>query len=139
MGKGGSRKIELMWPGKYDDNGGPQCSSRPRLPLVVRERCAASGDVSAAQATWRNKLIWGDNLSVLDALLPEQAGTIDLIYIDPPFATGNSFFLASEERAYRDTWGQGLSSYLSMLWPRLRLMHELLSATGSMYVHIGWE
>jgi DNA modification methylase len=139
MGKGGGRKTELVWPGKYNEDGTPQLPPGPGLPLVVREQYDASGDASSFPKSWRNKLIWGDNLSVMDALLQEYAGAIDLIYIDPPFATGSSFFLASEEEAYRDTWGQGLSSYLSMLCPRLRMMHALLSATGSMYVHIGWE
>jgi adenine-specific DNA-methyltransferase len=40
---------------------------------------------------WRNKLIWGDNLLVMNSLLEKFAGKIDLIYIDPPFATGADF------------------------------------------------
>src|SRR2546425_11199585 len=74
---------------------------------------------------WRNKLIWGDNLLVMGSLLEKFAGKIDLICIDPPFATGADFsFQASigeeeitkeasiiEEKAYRDTWGRGLESF----------------------------
>jgi adenine-specific DNA-methyltransferase len=84
---------------------------------------------------WRNRLIWGDKKHVLPSLLPEFAGKVNLIYIDPPFATGSDFsFTASvpddpdldgsqaatfvkeasiiEQKAYRDTWGRGLDSYL---------------------------
>ena len=105
------------------------------------------------EAGWRNKLIWGDNLLVMGSLLEKFAGKIDLIYIDPPFATGADFSFISqigehgaevvkdasaiEEKAYRDTWGRGLESYLSMLCDRFRCMKELLSSTGLLYVHVG--
>jgi DNA modification methylase len=102
---------------------------------------------------WKNKLIWGDNLLVMGALLEKFAGKIDLIYIDPPFATGADFSFTTqigdsdlevakeqsiiEEKAYRDTWGRGIDSYLQMLYERLLLMRELLAEHGSIYVHIG--
>src|SRR6266487_4445421 len=91
---------------------------------------------------WKNKLIWGDNLLVMGALLEKFAGKIDLIYVDPPFATGADFSFTTEigdrslevekepslieEKAYRDTWGKygegrQLDSYLEMIAPRLRL------------------
>ena len=107
---------------------------------------------------WRNKLIWGDNKYVLASLLEGDpsigleplAGKVDLIYIDPPFATGADFSFkarvgdaeidkqpsAVEELAYRDTWGKGLASYLSMLYERLILGKQLLTAMGSMFVHV---
>src|SRR5205085_980435 len=44
-----------------------------------------------------------------------------------------------EEHAYRDTWGAGYSSYLSMMYERLVLMHELLAEDGSIYVHCDWR
>jgi adenine specific DNA methylase Mod len=85
--------------------------------------------------------------------LDKFAGKIDLIYIDPPFATGADFSFMSqigdgnleiakeqsiiEEKAYRDTWGRGLDSYLMMLYERLQLMRQLLSPNGSIYVHLG--
>lgn len=76
---------------------------------------------------------------------------MDLIYIDPPFATGADFSYevkvgrsqltkapsAIEEIAYRDTWKAGLSSYLPMLADRLLLMRELLAKSGTIYIHIG--
>jgi DNA modification methylase len=104
---------------------------------------------------WRNKLIWGDNKYVMAALLEQFAGKIDLIYIDPPFATGANFSTtvtigdnevehtkeasAMEELVYRDTWGKGLDSFLQMMYDRLVLMRELLSEKGSLFVHCDWR
>ncbi|HUX02506.1 MAG TPA: site-specific DNA-methyltransferase, partial [Phycisphaerae bacterium] len=107
---------------------------------------------------WRNRLIWGDNKVVMASLLPEFEGKIDLIYIDPPFATGQDFSFRTqvgdqditkepsiiEEKAYRDTWGKygpdrKLESYLEMMYERLALMHDLLTQTGSIYVHLDWR
>jgi len=104
-------------------------------------------------SNWYNRLIWGDNKYIMAALLEEFAGKIDLIYIDPPFATGTDFSVkmtlgdaewtkkpsAIEDKAYHDTWGQGLDSYLQMMYERLVLMRELLSDTGSIYVHLDWH
>lgn len=101
-----------------------------------------------------NRLIWGDNLLVMQALLAQgYEGKIDLIYIDPPFNTGENFnfttdlsltsgeqvkkeFNMIERLAYTDTWERGIDSYLDMLYPRLKLMHRLLSSTGVIYVHL---
>ena len=106
----------------------------------------------AVDTSWRNKLIWGDNKYAMAALLEKYAGQIDLIYIDPPFATGANFDTtvkigneqlkytkevnAIEELAYRDTWGKGLDSFLQMLYDRFTVMKQLLSERGSIYVHI---
>ena len=87
----------------------------------------------------------------MSSLLPKFAGKINLIYIDPPFATGQDFsfrvrvgdeeFVKEpsiiEDKAYRDTWGRGLDSYLQMMYERLSLMRELLTEDGSIYIHIG--
>jgi len=102
---------------------------------------------------WKNKLIWGDNKYIMSSLLPDFAGKINLIYIDPPFATGADFSIKMkvgdlewtkepsviEEKAYRDTWGRGLDSYLQMMYERLVLMRELLAENGSIYVHLDWH
>ncbi|MDX2196688.1 MAG: site-specific DNA-methyltransferase [Cytophagales bacterium] len=106
---------------------------------------------------WTNKLIWGDNKLILSSLANgpirdeiEKEGGLKLIYIDPPFAVGADFGFdiqigsetaqkkqsIIEEIAYRDTWGKGISSYLSMMYERLKLMHNLLAEDGSMYVHV---
>ena len=109
---------------------------------------------------WTNKLIWGDNKLVISSLLNgpmrraiEAVGGLKLVYIDPPFAVGADFGFdiavggdsvtkkqsVIEEIAYRDTWGRGISSYLSMMYERLRLIHDLLADDGSIYVHCDWR
>jgi adenine-specific DNA-methyltransferase len=103
-----------------------------------------------------NRLIWGDNLLVMQALLAQgYEGQIDLIYIDPPFNTGENFNFSDEVKigdttyekdlpinerlAYSDTWSRGKDSFLDMLYPRLQLMRKLLSDRGSIYVHCDWH
>jgi adenine specific DNA methylase Mod len=109
---------------------------------------------------WTNKLIWGDNKLILSSLANgpmreeiEKHGGLKLIYIDPPFAVGADFSYnitvnnedvtkqqsIIEEIAYRDTWGRGISSYLSMMYERLKLMHQLLAEDGSIYVHCDYR
>lgn len=160
-------KPELIWPGKYDDNGNRVVNRGVSLPFQVVEtiregratrepgRTADLFSYAKPQedSEWKNKLIWGDNLLVMTSLLEEYAGKIDLIYIDPPFATGADFSYKVmvgdddepfpgkepsliEEKAYRDTWGSGFDSYLSVMAPRLELLRELLSDTGSIFVHV---
>ncbi|MFA4957285.1 MAG: site-specific DNA-methyltransferase [Candidatus Methanoperedens sp.] len=108
-----------------------------------------------------NRLIYGDNLLAMQALLagdpqtgmPSMRGKIDLTYIDPPFDSKADYrtkiHLPStdieamptviEQHAYSDTWKNGTVSYLEMMVPRLILMRELLSEQGSIYVHIDWH
>ena len=110
---------------------------------------------------WKNKLIWGDNKIVMESLLRgdkssgilPMAGKINLIYIDPPFFTGADFSVRAkvanekvdkepsiiEQRAYIDTWSQGMASYLKYMHERLVLMRELLAGNGSIYVHLDWR
>ena len=111
---------------------------------------------------WRNRLVWGDKKYVLPSLLAKFAGKVNLIYIDPPFDTGADFsFTATvpdhpdtpeedsfsftkepsiiEHKAYRDTWGRGLDSYLQWFYETVVLLHELLHETGSIYVHLDWH
>lgn len=108
-----------------------------------------------------NRLIYGDNLLAMQALLagdtitglPSMRGKIDLIYIDPPFDSKADYRTkihlpttdieqkpsVIEQFAYSDTWKDGTKSYLEMIVPRLVLMRELLSKQGSIYVHIDWH
>ena len=110
---------------------------------------------------WNNRLIYGDNILTMQALLsgdeatglPSLRGKVDLIYIDPPFDSKADYRTkinlpgadieqkptVIEQFAYSDTWGDGTVSYLRMLYPRLVLMRELLSERGSIYVHIDWH
>jgi adenine-specific DNA-methyltransferase len=166
-------KTELIWPGKYNEDGTRRESPHLSLPFQVIETINESHATREAKKTaqptlfniyegdegdtfadgWRNKLIWGNNLLVMGSLLEKFAGEIDLIYIDPPFATGADFSFRTiigdeeiskeasliEEKAYRDTWGRGLESFIQMLFDRFQLMRDLLSDHGTIYVHIGWD
>jgi len=98
-----------------------------------------------------NQLILGDNLSVMTALLPEFEGKINLIYADPPFFTNRRYTMrigrGEDSRkpkewqlaeGYPDHWPD-LDAYLDMLYPRLILMHRLLSPTGTLYLHLDWH
>ncbi|MES2463589.1 MAG: site-specific DNA-methyltransferase, partial [Armatimonadota bacterium] len=93
---------------------------------------------------WRNLLVWGDNLMALRELLADQQGSnrfgtkekIKLIYIDPPFATKQDF-MKDKETAYRDkVLG---AQFIEFLRRRLILLREILSADGSIYVHLDWK
>ena len=110
---------------------------------------------------WFNRMIYGDNLLAMQALLAGDSqtelssmrGKIDLIYIDPPFDSKADYRTkihlpgtdieqkptVIEQFAYSDTWKDGTASYLQMMVPRLILMRELLSEQGSIYVHIDWH
>ena len=110
-------------------------------------------------APWANRLIYGDNLLAMAALLagdedtPSLRGKVDLIYIDPPFDSKADYRTkvtlpgveleqkptVIEQFAYSDTWSDGTASYLAMITPRLILMRELLADTGSIYVHLDWH
>lgn len=147
------QRVEIINESRATRQASPLMRTGPQLPP----------DPLFADATgeppWRNKLIWGDNKYVLSSLiegdpsigLEPLAGKVDLIYIDPPFAIGADFSFTArvgevdvvkeqsliEEIAYRDTWGGGIESYLSMLSDRLSLVVDLLSSRGSLYIHIG--
>ncbi len=100
---------------------------------------------------WRNKIFWGDNLQVMSHLLKEFRGKVDLIYIDPPFdskadykrkiqlrgSKTESDRTSFEEKQYSDIWTN--DEYLQFIYERLVLCKELLSPTGSIYVHLDWH
>lgn len=155
---------ELVWDGKYKD-GKKQGPVRIALPFQTIETVNESAQerqrslelfASGRETEWRNRLIWGDKKYVLPSLLPEFAGKVNLIYIDPPFDTGADFsFTATipenpaaaedetvyftkepsiiEQKAYRDTF----NSYLQWFYETAILLRELLAEDGAIYVHIG--
>ncbi len=109
---------------------------------------------------WTNKLIWGDNKLILSSLKNgplreqiEEQGGLKLIYIDPPFDVGADFSMdieigddtftkkanILEEIAYRDTWGKGADSFISMISERVKIMRDLLVENGSIFVHCDWR
>jgi DNA modification methylase len=162
------REVELVWNGKSNnvcdivlpfqiieqvdeprDEGQPQFNS---LFGVDNRGRQLDG--------WSNKLIWGDNKLILSSLKNgpmrseiEKQGGIKLIYIDPPFDVGADFSMdieigddtfikkpgILEEIAYRDTWGNGTDSFISMIYERLVLMRDLLANDGSIYLHCDWR
>ena len=133
---------ELIWPGKYAADGTLAEPDPAGAALEVAEQI---GPGEAA-----DRLLHGDNLHALDALLETHRGRVDLIYIDPPFATGGQFEVATrvgrgEARkappeirapAYSDRFEGGATGFLQMMAPRLRRMHALLAPHGSVYLHV---
>ena len=156
---------ELHWEGKYKD-GKKVAPVRIALPFQTietvnesvadRQKTLDIFTQNNANTEWRNRLIWGDKKYVLPSLLPELAGKVNLIYIDPPFDTGANFSFTTtladdptaaftkepsiiEQKAYRDTWGRGLDSYLQWFYETATLLRELLAEDGSIYVHLDWH
>lgn len=147
----GLQTNELVLPCK--DVSGIFRGQQPQLPNAFNQ--------AVGEGQWMNRLIYGDNLLTLQALLagdadsglPSLRGKVDLIYIDPPFDSkadyrtpitlpGTKFEqrpTVIEQFAYTDTWKEGTISYLKMMYSRLVLMRELLSERGSIYVHIDWH
>lgn len=159
------REVELVWNGKSNEvcnvvlpfqtieqidepRKGTKCDYKHSL-LTLDSR-------GRQDRGWTNKLIWGDNKLILSSLKNgpmreeiERQGGLKLIYIDPPFDVGADFSMdieigeetftknpnILEEIAYRDTWGKGADSFISMIYERLQLMRDLLADDGSIYVH----
>jgi DNA modification methylase len=155
------REVELVWNGKSRE----VCTTvlpfqslehidEPRAETKTQEDLFDSR--GRQQKGWTNKLIWGDNKLILSSLKSgalrqqiEDAGGLKLIYIDPPFDVGADFSLdieiggetfhkeanLLEQIAYRDTWGRGADSFISMIYERLVLIRDLMHPEGSIYVH----
>ena len=137
------------------------------IPNKERAQAILSGEKKVDNADWKNRLIYGDNLLVMQALLagdentPSMRGKIDLIYIDPPYdskadyrtkielpgANIDSKPTVLEQFAYADTWSgtidgeevKGTAAYLKYIYPRLVLMRELMSEQGQFYFHVDWH
>jgi len=163
------REIELVWNGKTNEVTNavlpfqvieqvdePRAETDTKLQLNMFDVDERGRQLKG----WQNKLIWGDNKLILSSLKNgplreeiEKQGGIKLIYIDPPFDVGADFSMdieigddsftkkanILEEIAYRDTWGKGSDSFISMIYERLILMRDLLSDDGSIYIHCDWR
>ncbi|MFO0635677.1 MAG: site-specific DNA-methyltransferase [Nannocystaceae bacterium] len=135
--------IEVVWPGKYDAAGR---RVRPRVSAASLLPCEHHG-ADADPPAHHNLLVHGDNLAVLQALQAQHRGAVDLVYMDPPFATGTAFELALPVHvpgaagstlrtpAFDDRWPSG-AAFREMLAPRLEQIHALLAPHGSLYVHV---
>ncbi len=110
------QKLELTWIGK--DN---QPKLEPRILIEDTEK--SFGDRNS-----ENMLIYGDNLLALKALEQDFAGKIKCIYIDPPYNTGNAF------EHYDD--GLEHSIWLSLMKPRIEILHRLLRTDGTLWISI---
>jgi DNA modification methylase len=161
-------KTELIWPGKstlMDTSVLPFQSiehiDEPRKGTSQQFDLFSMSESTGRQSGgWTNKLIWGDNSLILSSLVNgpmrneiDKAGGLKLVYIDPPFDVGSDFSMdievgddsvkkkpsVVEEVAYRDTWGKGTDSYASMIHTRLKLIHELLSDDGTLFLHCDYR
>jgi len=160
------REVELVWNGKTRDvcTTVLPFQSLEHVDEPRQEAPEMQSDLFDTRGRqlkgWTNKLIWGDNKLILSSLKSgalrrqiKDAGGLKLIYIDPPFDVGADFSMdieiggetfhkeanLLEQIAYRDTWGRGADSFISMIYERLILMRDLLAEDGSIYVHCDWR
>ena len=162
-----SKQVELTWNGKSDEVTNVvlpfqiiEQIDEPRNEKVKMAQGSFDFASGRQMTGWTNKLIWGDNKYILSSLKNgpmreeiEKEGGIKLIYIDPPFDVGADFSMkveigdgsyekkpnVLEQLAYRDTWGKGADSFLSMIYERLVLMKDLLAENGAILVHCDWR
>lgn len=134
---------ELTWPTKSIQNCHP-----PSLTLdsiVFPHGKGFPGEIP------EDHLYLADNFALMTGLLDKYEGKVDLIYADPPFFTNKRFparigrgedsrqpasWLLAE--GYNDSW-ENLDAYLDFLYPRLALIHRLLSPRGTFYLHLDWH
>src|SRR3989344_7086199 len=161
------QEVEFVWNGKTNEITNAvlpfqviEQVDEPRSEKTKEIQGLLFGEGGRQVSGWTNKLVWGDNKLILSSLKNgplrqeiEEQGGIKLIYIDPPFDVGADFSMnievgeeeftkkanVLEELAYRDTWGKGADSFISMLYERLSLMRDLLADDGSIYIHCDWR
>jgi DNA modification methylase len=134
---------ELTWPGK-------QLQELPRAGTVVDSIIFPDGR-GYPSASVQNRLICGDNLGVMTALLPEYEGRINLIYADPPFFTNRKFHArigrGEDSRkpekwklaeGYPDAW-PNIHDYLDFIYQRFTLFYRMLAENGTLYLHLDWH
>jgi len=152
--------VEIVYPSKAEKKDEETLFAKGEFQAKITKL----SDLPKNRLIWTN-----DNLVALKTLLDEKDSVsgeyeyrnkIDLIYIDPPFMVQDDFVAQNtidievdeeegvmsvkeptiiETIAYKDTWQNGLDSFLQMMRERLLLMKELLSPTGSIYVHLDWH
>jgi DNA modification methylase len=163
----GREEIELLWNGKNNDITDIilpfqtiEHIDEPREEDKISLQGNLFDESGRQLRGWSNKLIWGNNSLILSSLIHgpmfdeiKKEGGLKLVYIDPPFNVGDDFHIdikiegnqfekkrsILEEIAYRDTWGKGSDSFLSMIYERLSLIKQLLADDGSIYVHCDWR
>ena len=133
----------LTWPSKHISQAEPG--------RLVRDSVIFPGGAGYPGEVPANRLIFGDNLPAMAALLPEYEGRIQLIYADPPFFTNRRYRArigrGEDSRrpagwaladGYQDSW-RDLDAYLDFLYERFRLIHRLLAPDGTLYLHLDWH
>jgi len=133
----------LTWPGKSLKDTTP---SKLLTEAIIYPQGNGYPDAQP-----ENRLILGDNLPIMAALLPEYEGSINLIYADPPFFTNRKYSArigrGEDSRkpdewqladGYRDHWPD-LDAYLDFLYQRLAFMYRLLAPNGTLYLHLDWH
>lgn len=153
------RRIELVWPGKYEPRPEPLDSPRFEVeeiydPSVIVRAPGADPRAPSSEGEWQNMLVRGENMAAMRWLFERFGGAIDLVYIDPPFATGRKFRFVTRigegdrstrriraqpsitGAAYEDRWSRDPAEYLSMLRERLLAMKALLAPEGTIFVHL---
>lgn len=151
--------INQLYTLKVDDNAAGVASlfGNELPPTVYEDELQRITEYYRHNEDWRNRLIQGDSLLVMNSLLQREgmAGRVQMIYIDPPYGIkygsnwqmklnnrdvkDNDESLSGEPemiKAFRDTWELGIHSYLSYLRDRLVLARELLTESGSCFVQI---
>ncbi|MXP06352.1 site-specific DNA-methyltransferase [Apibacter sp. B3239] len=144
------RKIDSVEKFKFEPiKGYPMLRWKGKRPFTSTQYYPAQLKEQHGEETdgWMNKIFWGDNLQVMSHLLKKYRGQVDLIYIDPPFDSKADYKKkislkgkniqndanAFEEKQYTDIWTN--DEYLQFMYERLILLRELLSDTGSIFLH----
>ena len=157
----GKKEVEKIFERLESNNKITLQTNEYVLPVIKDHNLFTGEYQDINDHNWFNRLCYGDNLMVMQALLtgdkstglPPMRGKIDLIYIDPPYDSKADYrtkiTLPSgdidlkptvlEQFGYSDMWKDGTFSYLKDIYPRLYLMHELLSDKGAIYVHVDWH
>ena len=149
----------LTWPSKHHGSAarlkGAVTSqnhhSDPQSASLIKDSIIYPAGRGYPNIQTEDRLILGDNLAIMSALLPEYEGRINLIYADPPFFTNRKYPArigrGEDSRkpgewalaeGYPDHWPD-LDTYLDFLYPRLELMYRLLSPNGTLYLHLDWH
>ena len=148
------QKIDSVEDFKFEPiKGHPMLHWRGKRPFEATQFYPAQLKETFGEDTdgWFNKIFWGDNLQVMSHLLKYYRGQVDLIYIDPPFDSKADYkktielrgkkvendSTVFEEKQYTDIWSN--DEYLQFMYERLILLRELLSDTGSIYLHCDWH
>lgn len=148
------QKIDSVKDFKFEPiKGHPMLHWRGKRPFEATQFYPAQLKETFGEDTdgWFNKIFWGDNLQVMSHLLKYYRGQVDLIYIDPPFDSKADYkktielrgkkvendSTVFEEKQYTDIWSN--DEYLQFMYERLILLRELLSDTGSIYLHCDWH